>query len=235
MFHNDYSSGYLIAMTILKGSLFLFTLFLLKYEKIKVSNFNKTKYLLIIVGVVVFLRLYQNVLTKSTELKMDIDFCKLTLYSLHNLFIGLFEEFYFRLFVFSLLCSFYKRNLFKISILTSSLFAIVHLSNLILNPYTFNEVMFQVMFAFAIGVFFQILFINFKNIYIPVLIHFFIDFNANFSVKFFNISPKETNETGFDYESLGIILVFIVLSLVFAYFNLKKKEVSYFIIENNTL
>lgn len=233
LFHNDYSSGYLIAMTILKGSLFLLTLFLLNYEKIKVSNFNKTKYLLLIVALVVFLRLYQNVLSKCIELKMDIDYLKLTFYSLNNLFIGLFEEFYFRLFVFSLLCSLYKTNLFKISILTSLLFAIVHLSNLLLNSYTLIDVIFQVMFAFAIGMFFQIVFINFKNIYIPVLIHFFIDFNSNFSEKFFNVSPKEINETGFDYESLGIISAFILISLVFAYFNLKKKDASYFQIEKN--
>lgn len=235
LFHNDYSNGYLIVMTILKGSLFLFTLFLLKYEKIKVSNFNKTKYLLLIVIIIVFLRLYYNVTNKSAELKIDVDYIKLIFYSLLNFSIGLFEEFYFRLFVFSLLCSLYKKNLFKISILTSSLFAIVHLSNLLLNSYSFSDVLFQVMFAFAIGVFFQILFINFKNIYIPVLIHFFIDFNANFSVKFFNISPKETNETGIDYTTFGIVSAFIILLFVFAYFNLKKKDVNYFLIENNTL
>ena len=95
LFHNDYSTGYLIAMTSLKVSLFLITLFLLNYEKIKVSNFNKTKYLLIIVGVVVFLRLYHNVLSKSVELKIDIDYLKLSFYGLNNLFIGLFDEFYF--------------------------------------------------------------------------------------------------------------------------------------------
>jgi len=233
LFHEDYSSSYLIVMTILKGSLFLFTLFLLKNEKIKVSNFNKTKYLLLIVGIIVFFRLYYNVTSSAAELKLEVDYIKLIFYSLHNFFIGLFEEFYFRLFVFSLLCSFYKKNLFKISILTSSLFAIVHLSNLLLNSYSFSDVLFQVFFAFAVGIFFQILFVNFKNIYIPVLIHFFIDFNSNFSEKFFNISTKEINETGFDYESLGIISVFIILSLVFAYFNLKKKDASYFQITHN--
>lgn len=235
LFHNDYSTGYLIAMTILKVSLFLITLFLLNYEKVKVSSYNKTKYLLIIVGVVVFLRLYHNVSSQSETLKMDIDFYKFTFYSLDNLFVGLFEEFYFRLLVFSLLCSLYKKNLFKISILTSSLFAIVHLSNLLLNSYSFSDVLFQVLFAFSAGLFFQILFINFKNIYIPALIHFFIDFNSDFSGKFFNVSPNEGIDTGFDYTTLGIIFTFIILSLVFAYFNLKKKDVNYFIIENNTL
>ncbi len=233
LFHNDYSTGYLIAMTILKVSLFLITLFLLNYEKIEISKFNKTKYLLAIVGIIVFLRLYQNVELKSAELKMDIDYLKLTFYSLNNLCIGLFEEFYFRLFVFSLLCSLYKKNLFKISIVTSLLFAVVHLSNLLLNSYDVADVVFQVMFAFAIGLFFQILFINFKNIYVPVLIHFFIDFNSNFSGKFFNVSPTEVNDTGFDYTTLGIIFTFIILSMVFAYFNLKKKDVSYFLITPN--
>ena len=91
------------------------------------------------------------------------------------------------------------------------------------------------MFAFATGLFLQIVFINFKNIYIPSLIHFFIDFNSNFSEKFFNISPHEVNDTGFDYTTFGIVSAFIILSLIFAYFNLKKKNVNYFIIENHTL
>jgi membrane protease YdiL (CAAX protease family) len=231
LFHNDYSSGYLIAMTILKVSLFIITLFLLHNEKIKVSNFNKTKCLLLIIGIVVFARLYHNVLSESEIYKMNIDYFKLTFYSLHNFFIGLFEEFYFRLYIFSLLCSLYKKNLFKISVLTSFLFAIVHLSNLLLNSYSCNDVVFQVMFAFAIGIFFQILLIKFKNIYIPVLIHFFIDFNSDFSGKFFNVSPKEVNDTGFDYSTFGIVLTFIILTLIFAYFNLRKKEVGYFNIE----
>ena len=233
LFHNDYSTGYLIAMTTLKALLFLLTLFLLKYEKVKVSSYNKTKYLLIIVGVVVFLRLYHNVSSQSATLKMGVDFYKLTFYSLHNLVIGLFEEFYFRLLIFSLLCSLYKKNLFKISIITSALFAVVHLSNLLLNSYNLNDVIFQVMFAFAIGLFFQILFINFKNIYIPVLIHFFIDFNSDFSGKFFNVSPNKDFDTGFDYTTLGIVFTFIVLSLVFVYLNLKKKEASYFMVTPN--
>jgi membrane protease YdiL (CAAX protease family) len=232
LFHNDYSSGYLIVMTILKVSLFLVTLALLKYEKIKVSNFNKNKYLLLIVAVVIVLRLYQNVLSESTTLKMDIDYFKLSFYSLNNLSIGFFEEFYFRLFVFSLLCSFYKTSLFKISIITSALFAIVHLSNLLLNSYAFNDVLFQVMFAFATGLFLQLIFINVKNIYIPALIHFFIDFNSSFSEKFFNVSPSEINDTGFDYTTFGIVLLFIILALIFAYFNLRKKEANYFKIEN---
>ena len=231
LFNNDNSSGYLIAMTILKVTLFVATLVLLKYEKIKISNFNKTKYLLLIVCVVVFARVFNNVLSESEELKMDIDYFKLTFYSLHNFFISIFEEFYFRLFIFSLMCSFYKKNLFKISVLTSFLFAIVHLSNLLLNSYNFNDVLFQVMFSFAIGMFFQMLFIKFKNIYIPVLIHFFIDFNSDFSGKFFNVSLKEVNDTGFDYFTFGIVLTFIILTLIFAYFNLRKKELSYFQIE----
>ena len=140
LFNNDYSNGYLIAMTILKVTLFLLTLFLLNYEKIKISNFNKNKYLLIIVTLIIFFRLYQNVNSTSAELKMDIDYSRLSYYGLDNLFTGLFEEFYFRVLVFSLLCSFYKKNLFKISVLTSLLFAIVHISNLILHSYTFNDV-----------------------------------------------------------------------------------------------
>lgn len=233
LFNDDYSTGYLIAMMILKASLFALTLFLLNYEKIRVSNFNKNKLILVIVALIVFFRVYHNVITKSAELKVDIDYSKLSFYSLHNLFIGLFEEFYFRVLVFTLLCSFYKKNLFKISILTSLLFAAVHISNLILNSYTFNGVLLQIMFAFAMGLFLQIVFINSKNIYIPALIHFFIDFNASFSEKFFNVSTPDDSNQGFDYSTFGIVSVLIILSLVFAYFNLRKKDTSYFEIRNN--
>lgn len=227
-FDNDYSIGYWASMTILKIALFLITLFFLKYEKINLLNFSKSKYILIIVGLLIFLRLYQNIISISESLKMGIDFYKLAIYSLSNLFVGLFEEFYFRLFVFTLLCSFYKKNLFKISILTSSLFAIVHMSNLILNSYSASDVLFQVMFAFASGLFFQILFINFKNIYIPSLIHFYIDFNSNLSEKFFNVSHNEIDEAGFDYTTFGIIAAFIIITLIGAYYNLRKKNTNDF-------
>ena len=91
------------------------------------------------------------------------------------------------------------------------------------------------MFAFATGLLLQIVFIRFKNIFIPSLIHFFIDFNASFSEKFFNVSSNEIYDDSFDFESFWILLVFLIISLVFAYFNLRKKEVSYFqtgLIEN---
>ena len=110
LFNNDYSNGYLIAMVILKVSLFALTLFFLNHEKIRVSNFNKNKFILVIVALIVCFRLYQNVISKSAELKMDIDYSRLSYYSLDNLFIGLFEEFYFRVLVFTLLCSFYKKQ-----------------------------------------------------------------------------------------------------------------------------
>ena len=92
-FNNDYSNGYLIAMANLKISLFLLTLFLLNYEKIRVSNFNKNKFILVVVALIVCFRLYHNVITKSTELKMGIDYSRLSYYSLDNLFTGLFGEF----------------------------------------------------------------------------------------------------------------------------------------------
>jgi membrane protease YdiL (CAAX protease family) len=232
LFHNDYSSGYLIAMTVLKASLFIATLVLLKYETIKVSHFAKNKYLLLVIALLVVLRLYQNVGTASVVLKMEVDYFKLCFYSLHNLFIGLFEEFYFRLLVFCLLCRYCKASLFTISVITSALFAVVHLSNLLLQSYSLNDVLFQVMFAFATGLLLQLAFLNFKNIYIPAVIHFFIDFNSNFKEKFFNAAPKLDEDTGFDSTTFGIVLTFIIIALVFAYFNLRKKEVSYFQMEN---
>jgi membrane protease YdiL (CAAX protease family) len=88
------------------------------------------------------------------------------------------------------------------------------------------------MFAFATGLLLQLAFLNFKNIYIPAVIHFFIDFNSSFKEKFFNASPKLDEDTGFDSTTFGIVLTFIIIALVFAYFNLRKKEVSYFQMEN---
>ena len=83
------------------------------------------------------------------------------------------------------------------------------------------------------GLFLQIVFINSKNIYIPALIHFFIDFNASFSEKFFNVSTPDDSNQGFDYTSFGIVAGLIIFSLFFAYFNLRKKDTSYFEIRNN--
>jgi membrane protease YdiL (CAAX protease family) len=229
---------FLLIDFLLKTSLFLITIYWIKKNEICYKSFNKNKIIALIVSLILIYLSYNNVISKSIEYKVAISNDKLLLYSLKNLSIGFFEEFFFRILIFGLILKiFVNKNLFIITIITSLIFALVHFQNLFLTDFDFESALFQVILAFALGVFFQLLVINLKNIYLASFIHAIVDFNGMLKQKFFNIPVSIEKDTGFDYETLVIALSLMVIMIIIAYFNLKNKKISVlrsFIFQNSS-
>ncbi len=102
------------------------------------------------------------------------------LYSLQCLAIGLFEEFAFRGVIF---LGFAERRrtrkgLLVSILLTSAVFGLVHLVNLVGNPGAIGAVLMQIGYSFLIGAMCSVVLLRTRNIWLCVLLHAVFDFGG---------------------------------------------------------
>lgn len=229
-FADKINTSYFIIDFSLKLSLFAVTVYLIKKNSFEFKKLNNNK---IVTGlIIIFLAYlsYKNVLSKGLEYGIIISYKNLFFYSLTNIFTGFFEEFFFRILIFGLVYKLISpKNLFLCTIITSLIFSLVHLENIFLSSYNISDVLFQIIAAFGIGLFFQLLVINAKNIYFVGFLHALVNFNGMLKKNFFNVSKVQEVSTGFDYETLIILSILLIVSLLIAYFNLKNKKTLNFI------
>ncbi len=212
--------------------LFIATLFLLKNEKI--FNWDYVFKNKLFSSLICFLLVYfsiSNSLSRIKLLKITVSTWEHAIYFLQCIFTGLFEEFFFRLLIFGLICKYYEsnisNNLYRPVLVTSALFAIVHVSNFFSSDYVFYGVINQIMFAFLIGVFLQCVFYRFKNILLNSIIHGIINYNGMLDVKLFKIQrPFEDVNVLDDFlqSFLTFLIIGIFTVLPVFYFSLRKKE-----------
>lgn len=77
----------------------------------------------------------------------------------------------------------FKRKLFFSAIMSAALFSIFHLMNLIGGNFDF--VLKQLFYTFAVGIFFSLLRFSTNSLFLPILVHFILDFvpiNSSISV-----------------------------------------------------
>jgi len=131
---------------------------------------------------------------------------------------GLFEEVLFRGLVLKLLLikmGDSKKGLIKACVISSVVFAMVHLSNIIAYGDVLPFVS-QIVVAIATGLFFAALFLRTRTLWIPILMHALL----NLSVQIFDviISPDillQSNESQADTNILGFIVLTLVQALPF--------------------
>lgn len=161
--------------------------------------------------------LFTFIMNFKTISSIEFTFTTIILFLLANVTIGLFEEIIFRGLIFN---SFLKNNsLIKASIISSCIFGVIHLLNLIhTNDYigTFA----QVIYATFLGVLFSAIYYKTKNLWSVVFLHSIL----NISSGFYDISNigKNIVQTQTDIIS-GIISVIIIFpALVIGYRIIKK-------------
>jgi membrane protease YdiL (CAAX protease family) len=99
--------------------------------------------------------------------------------------VGLMEEVLCRWILFGLIVAAYpKRSAFGQIVLTSAIFALLHIGNLITGYLDLFSVLNQMVFAFLLGLFFQGLLIRFKNIIVTVLLHGLVNFHGMYNSVF---------------------------------------------------
>ena len=135
------------------------------------AHFMKNQFFLLLVPLVNLPYLYKADFS-STELHIGFSL-------IHSLFVGIMEELIFR----SFLCRSIEQqsNEQKAVLVSSMIFGAFHLLNIGNIPFAF--VLLQVLYAFAAGVSFAVVFYKTKSILFCMMVHTLVDFLGSFEVQ----------------------------------------------------
>lgn len=169
------------------------------------------------------------------QVKMfNISYSGFSLHILKAISVAVWEELFFRYYIFVIFLFYFsdKISLFRIAMLSSMLFAVLHFINLF-NPDVFKlSVIIQVVFAFGIGLLLQSIFIRTRSLFIVIALHFTINVMGTRKIYFERISGivAETQENYSINEfitSLGLTALIVGLIMIPAsYALMPRKEIT---------
>jgi hypothetical protein len=228
----DYQNNTLARYLVKIGSYLLIFLVLLKISQVNhlqqflgLNQRFKNKYLLagpllfISIGVVI-----------TSPLFRDIPLFLILLFVMENLLAGFTEEMCVRGLMFPLIvkANNNRRQIILISALLSSIiFGLLHYSNLKNQPGNFEGITSQVVFGFAIGMYFCGLLLRTENILVPAVMHGL--FNITFGPKNIMLTPvsniSDQRETQFfDWSSFVSTSIVFLLILFIGIFMIRKAD-----------
>lgn len=180
---------------------------------------------LIVIGILLFLSLRFSFPYIGTRYSWG----NLTAYYTKCFSVGLMEEVLCRWIIFGLVVMAYpKSNVFGQIVITSAIFALLHMSNLITGYLDIFSVLNQMIFAFLLGLFFQGLLIRFKNIILVAVLHGLINFHGMYNARF-KLEDKVILKGNPMTDMLQTQLFFGILCLVLLLilrFTMKKEDVN---------
>lgn len=216
----------------IKFILLLFTVYTIKKDKIIHWEFTFKNLVMssVICALLVLLSL-QHTFSISAEQKVSATNLNLFPYTFQCLSTGFFEEFFFRILIFSYICKtlegIQKGKNYKAVLITSFLFSIAHLTNVFSEEFDTVSVINQILFAFAIGIFFQCLFFKWKNIYLLSFMHAAVNFNGMIKSTLFKIEDHSLDNTPINnfIQTMIVLVIFTALLVIpILYFGLKNKQ-----------
>lgn len=195
--------------------IFLFIIFFIINKLFRINfhglgfNTNNNFLLLFILIVLIVISIVQFIIDRPVTLVKFIDFHHPVSFIrsfLNNFLSVMNEEVIIRGFLLLQLLNLIKRKgkvkVFVIILLNSLYFALLHLPNLIITK---NEIIFsQLVYYTIVGLILSYIFLKFKNIWLTILIHFFINYPGIFLYK---ISLNE--------KFFSILLIFLSFFLIF--------------------
>jgi membrane protease YdiL (CAAX protease family) len=141
--------------------------------------------------------------------------------------VGLFEELFFRIFMFSFILKILekdKKRLLKSIIFTSLFFGFAHFSNFFNPEYSKLSVINQSLFAFSIGILFQSLYVRFNSFIFIVTLHALTNYFGSYRTKLFEINNNmNTNYENDFFSTLLSIAMFSIIVILISYFLVRKK------------
>lgn len=159
---------------------------------------------------------------------MSIDFFNITsisqiLFFFINVILGvIFEELVFRGIIQNIIVEkyeVYKKSVWNGIIISSLIFAVIHLLNLIGQPYFILGTITQVIYTFCLGMLLGVVYYFSKNIWSVILLHFIFNVLGSYSTLFI------TNVNNSDISLMGAILqLIIMLPCIYAAFNIYRKN-----------
>lgn len=229
---NEYEQNLFLYQGIVKLILLIITIWIIKKDKL--INWEFTHKNIFRSGLVIALLLYfslQHTQSIVAEFKVSVSNFNMYTYILQCLTTGFFEEFFFRILIFSYVCNAFhtksKENNYKTVLTTSFLFAITHLTNLFNDEMDAISVINQMMFAFIIGIFFHSIFFRINNIFLISILHSVVNFNGMIKSKLFKIgdhSIEASTSDDFIQSFITFIIVGLVIVFPVLYFGLKNKN-----------
>ncbi|CEN54179.1 CPBP family intramembrane glutamic endopeptidase [Capnocytophaga canis] len=196
-----------------KMILCLLTLWLIKKNNFQTSN--KNNIIITVVGIVIFCF---SLFTIQKKIPSVISFDTNLLFLLSCLAVALFEELFFRVFIFNALKRMRYKS-FKLILITSIVFGLAHLVNFFNTDYEKLSVFNQVVFAFSIGLLLQSIYVKFKSITICIVIHTIINYFGTYKARLIHYNPLIENthlESSYTFtDFIGTFLALIIITGIF--------------------
>lgn len=194
-----------------KTFLFLVTIFLIRRNGLIVKNLIHHKSFLTnsVSSFIIIALIFHAADYSSGNAKPDT--IEVYLFLVSNFCVALFEEYFFRVFIYlSLLAYFGNKNIIKAILSTSIVFGLAHLSNLFSNGIVSISVIVQIVFAFGIGLILQSVFVRSKNIFLPIAIHTAINYFGTIQSKFTDAEKVVTYDLSGFYFSMIMMIFFVI-------------------------
>ena len=231
-FEKGYAQNDELINGVVKLLLFFGTLYILKTEKLINWEFTqKSKILTLAVSLTVIFLSGQHAFSKMKEFSITVSIFDHFAYAFNCVCTGFFEEFFFRILIFVYVCKVLTQNTnnnyIKPVLITSFLFAIVHITNFLIGEMDIISAINQMMFAFLMGILFQSLFYRIKNILLTSVLHAVVNYNGMLSAKLFKLESHD-DSSGIWQDFLQTMLVFVIFGLLvvlpITFYSLKKRD-----------
>lgn len=213
------------------GKLVLSLLVLYVIKKQKIIIRNKKIAIFTIISTTILICSYFFTEGKLSQIYQSENGYKNLYFLLSCLFVAIFEELLFRVWLFESIYEAYKEkySLFKIILLSSLLFGISHFVNFFNADYDRLSVINQMIFAFGVGLLLQSIYIRLRSVIPSILIHTIINYFGMYKVKL--LPPEKNNGVEIlnnnvwdDFKATFIFIVILTLGIIlpFCYFLLRK-------------
>lgn len=220
LFEKNYEDNIFLYQGIIKLILLFITIYIIQKDKLINWDFiYKNTFLSLIASSLLIFFSLQHTFTKINELKISVSDFTHYCYIFQCLATGFFEEFFFRILIFSYVCNALQSNLktnnYKPILITSFLFSIVHLTSLFNDDIDKVSVLNQMMFAFVIGVILQSIFFRWNTIFLNSIIHAVLNYNGMIKSKLFMIEDNSVDVSAFE-NFIQSFITFVILLLIIA-------------------
>lgn len=179
---------------------------------------------LVVVGLLLFLSLRFSL----PYVGIRYSWGNLTAYYTKCFSVGLMEEVLCRWIIFGLVVVAYpKRSVFWQIVITSAIFALLHLGNFITGYLDLFSVLNQIIYAFLLGLLFQGLFIRFRNIILVAVFHGLVNFHGMYNsiFKLEDNSIVEGNPVTDMVQTQIFFGIICLILLLILRFTMKKEDV----------
>nr|WP_314494661.1 CPBP family intramembrane glutamic endopeptidase [uncultured Chryseobacterium sp.] len=202
---------------------------LLKHSLLVRYKYNKISVFLTIISFTATLLAFLAINNEIVINKLIIDSYTHLLFLTSCFAVGLFEELFFRVFMFLFMLKIFEKDskgLFKSIILTSIFFGIAHYSNFLNPEYYKLAVINQSLFAISIGILLQSIYVRFNSLIFIVTIHSLINYLGSYKSQLFKINNdyNKDYETGDFLSTLMSIVIFSIFVFIVSYFLVRQKK-----------